>query len=251
MIKESIELVGSVVVSEDVKNRVQRVGVRGMDIEKAKELGFFNRISNLLCASHAAVMAAYRIYGGAASLINEFGGRRNDIAKAMKDYENAFMKFVSFWTDYYASGESGEEVNEEMENLYHRIMEWAQLPEEWSLGEPQRNEENADVAIKVKEENGRVLFFHKTVLETSCEEDTNESWCVTKFNERLCKQETVNTGMDKASATMIAKRLSSEEPDVIYTASVIQEITEKKTVAVPFKTYKNNHTIGSLTKIIK
>lgn len=251
MIKESIELVGSVEVSEDVKNRVQHVGVRGMDIEKAKELGFFNRISNLLCASHATIMAAYRIYGGAASLINEFGGRRNDIAKAMNDYEKAFMKFVSFWTDYYASGESGVEVNEEMENLYHRIMEWAQLPEEWKLGEPQRNEEDADVAIKVKEENGKVLFFHKTVLETSCEEDTNESWCVTKFNERLCKQETINTGMDKASAMMIAKRLSSEDLDVIYTASVIQEITEKKIVAVPFKTYKNNHTIGSLTKIIK
>lgn len=246
-----MKLVGGVEIAEDVKDKVQRVGVRGMDIEKAKELGFFTRISNLLCASHASVMAAYRIYGNAASLISELGTRKTEIAKAMNDYEKAFMRFVSFWTDYYASGQAGVEVNEEMENLYHCIMDWSQLPEQWSLGDAQRKEEDADIAIKVKEENGKVLFFHKTVLETSIEDDISESWCVTKFNERICKQETVNTDMDKASAMMIAKRLSSEDPDNIYTASVIQEMTEKKVIAVPFKTYKNNHTIGSLTKIIK
>lgn len=251
MLKEKITLDGGVAVADDVRNRIQQVGVRGMDTEKAKELGLFTRISNLLCASHASIMAAYRIYGGAASLISEYGARKNVIAKAMNDYEKAFMKFVSFWTDYYASGNAGMEVNEEMENLYHRIMEWAQLPEQWELGEEQRVESEVETAIKVKTDGEKTLFFYRTPLETETVGEVKESWCVTKYDEKTYKQTTVNTEMDKASAIMIAKRMSAEDPESIYTANVVQEMTEKKTVLVPFKAFQANNTIGSLTKIIR
>lgn len=251
MVKEKIELAESVWIANDVRDKIQRVGVRGMDVNKAKELGFFNRISNLLCASHASVMAAYRIYGGAASLINEFGARKNEIARAMNDYEKAFMRFVAFWTDYYASGNAGAEVNEEMENLYHRIMEWAQLPEQWSLGDKQRSEDESDVAIKIRRDNGMELFFHKTSVGAETIGEVKESWCVTRFDEHTRSQTTVNTDMDKASAMMVAKRLSSEDPDNIYTASIVQQLTEAKTDVTPFKAFKNGSTAGSLVKITK
>ena len=252
MIKEKIELVGGVEIAEDIKKKIKAVGVRGMDMEKAKELGFFTRISNLLCASHASITAAYRIYGQVDYLLSEFGGRKNDIAKAMGDFEKAFTRFINFWTVYYASGEAGKEMNEETENLYHRIMEWAQLPEQWGLGDQQRMEEKSDVAIKVYiDETDKELYFHSTNVSTEMVGDAEESWCVTKYDIKEHKQTTVNTDMDKASAMMVAKRLSDEDPDNIYTASVVQDIMERKTEVTPFKAFKANQTIGKLTNIEK
>jgi hypothetical protein len=86
-----------------------------LDFEKAKKLGFFTRISNLLCAAHASIMAAYRIYGGVDYLLSEFGGRKNEIAREMNVFEKAFTRFINFWTGYYAHGGAGREVNEETE----------------------------------------------------------------------------------------------------------------------------------------
>ena len=42
--KEKIELVGSVEVAKDIEKRVETVGVRGLDFDKARELGVFQRI---------------------------------------------------------------------------------------------------------------------------------------------------------------------------------------------------------------
>ena len=39
-----IELSGASVVEDDVIKRIHTAGVRGLNFEKAKELGFFNRI---------------------------------------------------------------------------------------------------------------------------------------------------------------------------------------------------------------
>ena len=61
--ENKIDIIGGVEVAEDIKHRVQTTGVRGLDIEKATELGVFQRIANLLCVTHASVIAAYRIYG--------------------------------------------------------------------------------------------------------------------------------------------------------------------------------------------
>ena len=249
MIKEHIELLGGVTAKEDVEKRIRYVGVRGMDMEQAKEVGFFNRVSNLLCTVHATIVAAYHIYGYVDWMLTDYGCRKFDISRAMNDYEKAFDRFYAFWTDYYAKGAAKEEINSDAEELYHRIMAWAQMPERWNLGDPQRTKGNQEPAIKLTMDNNRELYFHKTVINNETVGEIKESWCVTKYNERENKQETIYTDMDKASAIMVAKRLSDDDKDCIYTASIVQEITECKETVTPFKAFKNNETIGKLTKI--
>ena len=246
-----IELNGSSVVEDDVEKKIRTTGVRGLDFEKAKELGFFTRISNLLCAAHASIMAAYRIYGGVDYLLSEFGGRKNEIAREMNVFEKAFTRFVNFWTDYYAHGDAVREVNEETETLFRRIMEWAQLPMAWNLGDPQRVEDNGlDVAIRIDTDD-KQYTFRKTVLDGDIVGESEESWCVTKYDTKEHIQTSIEEGMDKASAMMVAKRLSQEDEDNIYTASVVRTYMERKTEVTPFKAYKANETVGRLMKQFK
>ena len=246
-----IELSESSVVADDVMKKIKTAGVRGLDINKAKELGFFDRISNLLCATHASIMAAYRIYGGVDYMLSEFGGRKNEIAKAMNDYEKAVTKFINFWTEYYAHGKACQEMNEDTEVLYRRIMEWSQLPYEWNLGDAQRIEDNsANVAIRLCTDEKQLTFKTSTV-NNEVVGDISESWCVTKYNEKEHKQTVVEDNMDKASAMMVAKRLSADDAENIYTASMVQDLTERKTIVTPYKAYRGNETIGRLTKQTK
>lgn len=247
-----VELKESSVIEDDVEKRIRTTGVRGLDFEKAKELGFFTRISNLLCATHASIMAAYRIYGGVDYLLTEFGGRKNEIAREMNVFEKSFTRFVSFWTSYYAHGGAGIEVNEETEVLFRRIMDWAQLPMKWELGDKQRVEDDGlDVAMRINLDNGKQYTFKTTTLKEEIVGDDEETWCVTKYDTQKHKQVTVEENMDKASAMMVAKRLSSEDGDNIYTASRVREYMERKTEIVPFKAYKGNQVVGSLTKVQK
>ena len=249
--REIIGLNGASVVADDIEKRLKTTGVRGLDFEKAKELGFFTRISNLLCVAHASIMAAYRIYGGVDYLLSEFGGRKNEIAREMNIFEKSFDRFVKFWTGYYAHGQAGKEVNEETEALFRHIMEWSQLPYQWNLGDPQRVDDNrTDVAIRI-ETPEKMLTFRTTTVNEEIIGNCDESWCVTKFDQTAHKQECVEENMDKASATMVAKRLSSDDPANIYTASMVREYTERKIEITPFKAYKANETVGRLTKMIK
>lgn len=82
--EKKLDIIGGVEVAKDIKHRVQTTGVRGLDFEKATELGVFQRIANLLCVTHASVMAAYRIYGGVDYLIDQLNARKNEIAREMK-----------------------------------------------------------------------------------------------------------------------------------------------------------------------
>lgn len=249
--KGVIELSASSVVEDDVYKRIHTTGVRGLSYENAKELGFFTRISNLLCASHASIMAAYRIYGGVDYLLSEYGGKRNEIAKAMNEFEKSFIKFTNFWTDYYAHGGAGKEVNEETEMLFRRIMEWAQLPTEWNLGDKQRTEDDAlDVALRIDTDERQYTFF-QTSYDVETIGDAKESWCVTKYDTKEHRQTTVEENTDKASAMMVAKRLSAEDSDNIYTASMVRDFVERKTEITPYKAYKENKTVGKLTKQLK
>lgn len=246
-----IELNGSSVVAEDVEKRLKTTGIKGLDFEKAKELGFFTRISNLLCATHASVMAAYRIYGGVDYLLSEFGGRKNEIAREMNMFDKAFDRFVKFWTEYYAHGDAVSEVNEETETLFRRIMEWSQLPYQWNLGEPQRIEDNStNVAIRMNV-GDKQYTFRKTEMGGDIVGEIKETWCVTKYDTKEHKQTTVEKDMDKASAMMVAKRMSADDSENIYTASMVRDYTERKTDITPFKAYKGNETIGRLTKTQK
>lgn len=251
MINEKVELDGCVTIEKDVEKRIRTVGVRGLDIDKARDLGLFQRISFMLCASHASVMAAYRIYGDVDYLLSQFGGRKNEIAKAMKDYEKAFAKFVLFWTDYYThDGDAWKDVGNETESLYHNIMRWAQLPESWQLGDEQRIEDKSDVAIKILNEDG-VLTFHKCVANAKNIEEPRQSWCVTRYDKNEGTQTVVNSNMDKASAMMVAKRMSDNDKESIYTANMVFDIKESRTEITPYKSYKANKTIGTIKKEIR
>lgn len=248
MKEELIELVGSVDVANDIQKRIKAVGVRGLDFEKAKELGLFTRISNLLCATHASIMAAYRIYCGVSKILYDFGGRKNEINREMNIFEKAYERFSGFWTGYYAHGVVSREVNEEAESLFLNIMEWTQLPLEWNLGDSQRVQcDDFDISLKIDQEE-KTYYFRKTVLESKLVGNVRESWCVTRYDSRTNKQTTVEENMDKASAMMVAKRLSSEDTENIYTASIIHEYVEKVVDVTPFKAYMHNETVGKITK---
>jgi hypothetical protein len=131
-------------------------------------------------------------------------------------------------------------------------MDWAQLPTKWELGDKQRvDDEGLDVAIRINLDNGKQYTFKTTILKEDIVGDDNETWCVTKYDTKEHKQTTIEENMDKASAMMVAKRLSSEDDDNIYTASRVREYLERKTEIVPFKAYKENQVVGSLTKIQK
>ena len=247
MLKENIEIVGGVEIADDIQHRIKTTGVRGLDYEKAQELGVFQRIANLLCVTHASIMAAYRVYGGVDYLIDQLNARKNEIAREMNLFDKAFDRFVKFWTGYYAHGKSGREVNFEMENLYHKIMEWMQMPENWQFGEPQRTEPKEDACIRVDLPNERVFTFHKTSLNEETLE-SKETWGVFCYDPKTNKQTSINVNMDKASAMMVAKRLSSENPDCIYSASIIRDVVEKRIEVVPFKAYMANKTVGKLTQ---
>ena len=249
--KGLLELKESSVIADDVEKKIRTAGVRGLDFEKAKELGLFNRISNLLCAVHASIMAAYRIYGGVDSLLSVFGGRKNEIAKQMNDFERSYDKFVRFWTDYYAHGEAAKEVNEETETLYRRIMEWAQLPYQWNLGDAQRTDDNGvDIAIRM-DVNDKTLTFRTTAINEEIVDDGKETWCVTRYDTNEHKQVCVEENMDKASAIMVAKRLSDNDKKNVYTASFVRDVVERKTIVTPFKAFCANETVGTLTKQTK
>jgi hypothetical protein len=248
MIKENVEIVGSVDVANDIKNKVRTTGVRGLDFEKATELGVFQRIANLLCVTHASVMAAYLVYGEVGYLMDELKARRNEIAREMNMFDKAFDRFVKFWTGYYASGTSAREVNYETERLYHKIMEWMQMPETWQLGEEQRTTSFREGCIRIDLPDDKVFTFYKAELNHELVGEPKETWGVFCYDPNTGKQTSVYTDMDKASALMVAKRLSDENPDNIYSASIIRDLVEKRTEVMPFKAFKGNETVGKLTE---
>ena len=249
VIKEKMELVGSVEIADDVQNKVKTVGVRGLNFEKAKELGVFQRIGNLLSVMHATLSASNMIYGHASSLMDDLHGRRNEIAREMNMFEKSYERFLNFWTSYYANGASGREVRHETDVLYHRIMDWAQIPERWQLGEPQRTDSDSEIAIRIHSElDDRVYTFRNSSIDVSTEEQ-KESWGVLCYDTQADKQTAIYTDIDKASALMVAKRMSKEDSNCIFTAATLRDVTEKRTDVIPFKAFRNNIAVGDITKI--
>ncbi len=246
---KAIDIVGGVEVANDIQKRIKTTGVRGLDFDKAKELGVFLRMGHLLSVCHSSILAAYRIYGEMDYLVDELRARKNEIAKEMNVFDKAFDHFVRFWTSYYEEGISCEEVVDATESLFHNIMKWAQIPETWQLGDKQRVDDRSDVAIHIKTPQ-KNLAFRKASMDIE-NEIREESWCVLKYNEKSDKQECVESNMDKSSAMMSAKRLSDNDKNSFYTVAIVQEITEKRTDIIPFKVYKNKETIGKVVKNLK
>lgn len=247
MVNENTEIVGGVKIADAIKERVRTMGIRGLDIERATELGVFERLANLICVVHSSIMTAYRVYGEVDCMLSDLNAYKHEIAHEMKLFDKAYERFAKFWKLYYANGNSGVDANQEIETLYHRIMEWMQLPETWQLGEAQRIPCKKDFAIDVEIGDGKVFTFYKADLNQETIE-SKETWGVLCFDPKRSVQVTVNTNMDKASALMVAKRLSAENPQYIYSASIIRDVVEKRTEVVPFKAFHANETVGKLVK---
>lgn len=252
---EVIELNGGVKLENNVEEIIKTVGVRGLDIQKAKELGVFQHISLLLCSMHTTVCAAYKIFSSVDYLLTQVGAKKHEIKKACNDFEVSFDKFFRFFKDYYVDDYENErdrdiEVANDVENLYHKIMEWSQLPENWQLGDEQRTKNTNGEIIKVQTED-ITLTFNKCDLKKELVSEIKESWCVTKYDVHERAQTTINTGMDKASAIMVAKRLSAEDEKNFYTATTIREYTENKSEAIPFRVFRGNKTVGTHKKTFK
>ena len=246
MERESLEIVGGVEVADDIEKRVRTTGVRGLDYEKAQELGVFQRIANLLCVIHSTIMAAYRVYGGIDYLIEQINARKNEISREMNIFDKSFDRFINFWTKYYSSSANGREVTYETERLYHKIMDWMQMPESWQLGEKQRLErKNAN--IKVLMPDGKLLYFFKTETNKNTEETQDETWCVCRYDKDKCNQIVVNDNMDKASALMVAKRLSDDDKENLYLACIVRDVVDTHTDIIPFKVFRNNDVVGKAT----
>lgn len=247
---DAIELVGKAEIEESARKRIATTGVRGLSFEKAQELGLFTRISLLLSTMHTTIMAAYKVYKQVDDLLDAFGGRRNDIAKACKDFERAADKFIGFWTDYYSKGGSLKDVDYEISNMYRNVFKLTGVPEKWVLGGAQSEENtNADATIVIDNGDKLLRLSGSTINEkvSSCK----ESWCVTKYDVESQTQVCVHSDMDKSSAAMIAKRLSSEDKCNIYTISQVLEVEKSETVVTPTKAFQANGTIGKIGKTIK
>lgn len=249
---ETIELVGKAEIEEDVRKRIATTGVRGLSMEKAQELGFFKRVSLLLSAMHLTMMAGDRIFNQVETMLEDFGMRRNDIAKACKDFDKSCERFLAFWTDYYSKEESNVEMERDIDELHRNILRWSTLPFNWFVGEPQFVEENdLETSIVIdREDSNRILKLSRSVIDENIDR-CDESWCVTKFDVEEKSQKCIYSDMDKASALMSAKRLSAEDKDNIYTASQILDITKEEKVIIPVKAFKANETIGKVSNRIK
>ena len=252
--EQVIEMKVSDEVRKGIMNRITQAHVRGLSVEKAEELGVFRRMSLLLCGMHSLNAAAVRVWGQVNYMLEILGAdKKHDIRVACNQFQIAFDNYMAFWSRYYnKNSDAVREMNDEVEELYHQFMRWAQLPESWGLGEPQNTPDETDTMIQVLEESSdRVLRFHRSIADSQIIDEPKESWMVTKYNRRTRRQESVEEGIDKASAQMIAKRLSAEDAENIYTASCVREYTQKVMEVLPMKAYKANKTIGTIRKVFK
>lgn len=247
----ALELGGAQEYAKDVQNKIKKMGVRGFSPDKAKELGFFDRIAHLLALLTATHSAADRVYGEIDHMLTDYGVKRHEIKKNCTDFANSFDRFRSFWREgNYVLEDSWKDLNEDVEVLFHKLMHWARLPEGWNLGDAQRIDADVESVIRV-DVGDRWLNMHRSIAEVTPVGEPQEEWCVTKYDMKTKKQVTVNTDVSKADAQMIAKRLSDNDPDNIYTASVLSSRVERVVEVIPMKAYKGNKVIGNVKKEFK
>lgn len=246
MLNENTKISGCDEVAMGVEKRIKTAGIKGLNIEEAKRLGVIDRITHCLCAAHSCITVAYRMVGDVDYILSELGGRKNEIAMELNKLDKAAERFFRFWSDYYMNDEAKQEMMKETDHLYKKIMKWLQLPEEWQIGDPQRTPAPADVAISVRREGDSALYFKRSSVDV----DTTilgESWSVSKYNEDSHQHIIVSTDMDKSSAVMSAKRLSANDGEDYYIASLVTDIEEKRTDVHPYKVYKEGEEVGTVT----
>lgn len=245
---KTLELRNFEILSKGVEDMIKTTGIRGLDVQKAKELGFFNRIANLLSLMSVTANASNVIYGHINYLLSEYGIKKHEIKRNCVQYEEALDKFIGTWIrGGYFTDDVSDSFRIDTDELYHLLMMWARLPEVWQLGEPQKVSHAADAVISIDLKD-RLLNLFTAVLEREPLREVQEEWCVTKFDIVTKAQTTVHTGMCKADAQVVAKRLSAEDPDNLYTASILRTKVERIVEAVPMKAYKGNKVVGNAKK---
>ena len=244
-----IEIPDAAEVGKNIEERVRNVGVKNLDFAQAQEWGIFQRMSNILTVMHTTIMAAYMVYGEFDYLADIMHAKKNEVKREMNIFEKAIDRFFAYWTSFYKDKSVKKTVALQAEMLSKQLMKWMQVPERWKFGEPQQTDEPYDVGIRIV--NGEEIYtFNAASLDVepiACE----ETWGVLKYDPLANKQMSVCDNMDKASALMVAKRMSDEDKEHYYTAAVIREITEKRVDVVPLKVFKANEIAGSITKTLK
>lgn len=251
MKNERIIVLPEVVSGDDVKQRVKTVGVRNLSIDKAEELGVFQRISHVLCGMHALTLVAFRLYAEADIWLTELGAKKHEIKRACRNLEEAYRAWEKFWRDY--SNEDGKrEMRQDTDDLFLQFMRWASLPLNWSPGESQEMKRNEEPLIEIDLKGGdSILRIYRDVAERENLSDIKEEWCVMKcdYKDGNRVMGCMEKGMDKASAQMSAKRMSANDKGVIYTASLLQTIEERRLEVVPYKAFLDGNAVGSIKKI--
>ena len=152
-------------LQEDVKRIIKKVGVYGLDVEKAQELGVIDRISYMLCLMHTCISTGYMIYADVGYMLDTLHGKKHEISKACNQFERSVEKFMAFWSSNYQTLQGVREMNRETDTLYHLVMKWAQLDEQWELGKPIHVENDTDTFVKV-DLGDRDLKIKRTTVES-------------------------------------------------------------------------------------
>lgn len=238
-----------VITKEDIESTLQKVGVKGLDREKVKELGVFQRLSYLICAMHSLIAVAYKIYGSVDSLFDLMGIKRHSIKQACNRFETEYERWEHFWHEY-QSDKGMQEMNKDVQDLYKQFMRWAGLPLQWNLGDEQRAKENTEPLIEIPLED-RILRLYRDAAEKETE-IIEETWAVMMSDpdsEGFKQLQSVECNLDKATAQMVAKRMSAEDHTKLYTACMVQQIKETRTEVVPYKAFMDGVTKGDIKKV--
>lgn len=251
MKNELIIPIPEVIDKDTVKAKVQRVGVRGLNIEEAEKLGLFNRISVLICAMHSLTLVEQKLYGQIDELFAMSNARKHDIKQACSKYQKSVDEWFRYWKEYQTEA-GAHEMNKEAVELYHQFLRWTGIPEDWQLGDPQEAESETEPLIVIETEE-KIWRLYRDSAEQETLEEGEDEWGVfcadrKEGNRVLCCAE---RGMDKASAMMSAKRMSANNPENIYLASLMKKVVEKRTDITPYKAYKAGVTVGDIKKVRK
>ena len=243
--------VGEVVSVDAVKGCVGRHRVRYFDMARAQELGLFSRVSTLLCAMYGLTAVAWRIYGEVDYWFSVAGCKRHEIKKACSDFEKEYDAWYRFWRSY-QTVQGVQDLNAESEDLFMQYMRWIGIPVSWKLGDDQHLPAETEPLIEV-DRGEKIWRLYRDVAERERVGDTEESWCVMVADSDGGSHvmRSVETGMDRSSAQMSAKRMSANDPSRLYFAYKTETFTERRTEAVPYKAYEGGNVVGSIKRVIR
>ena len=233
-----------------VRELVLRNHKQGLDVDRAAELGLFQRISFLTCAVTTLYTTGYRLISNISNLFELAGANRHEVKRELKAMFDAYERFSKFFRGYQTS-EGKQEMGEEVSQFYHQYLRWCNLPEEWALGDKQMTDPETDPLILICKVD-KELRFYRSILEAEDLSEEKIEYCVTKYNPATSTQETIeDKGLDKSTIGMVAKRYSANDPDGIYTASKLVTKEQRITEIYPLKAYENGELVGSYRKTFK